>query len=126
MAAKKPPVLSPGRKMVAGILAQMLEFGVVPDAKEEALLDTARQIVDRLDALERSIARDGELLTNAAGVIRVHPAVSEHRNLAATLPKVLSGIVIGDSSAGKNPVKVAAAQTRWRAHNIAKAEQAAR
>jgi hypothetical protein len=34
---------------------------------------------------------------------------------------VLSNVVIGDSSAGKNPTKQKAAQTRWRAHNEARA-----
>jgi hypothetical protein len=112
MAAKKEP--SPGERMVDAILAEMTEAGVEPDAKERALLDTARQLVDRLDALERIIARDGEILTSPAGAVRVHPAVAEHRQQAATLPKVLSGIVVGDSSGiGKNPAKVRAAQVRW-------------
>jgi hypothetical protein len=123
MAARKQ---SPGAAMVAAILAEMTEAGVEPDAKERALLVTARQIVDRLDALEAIIARDGEMLTSATGIVRVHPAVPEHRQQAVSLPKVLSGIVVGDSSAGKNPTKQAAAQTRWRSHNIAKAEQAGR
>lgn len=110
MAAKT--VRSPGQQMVSEILAEMTEEGVTPDAKERALLATAHQIVDRLDALEKIIIRDGELLTTNTGV-RIHPAVSEHRQQAATLPKVLAGIVVGDSSAGKNPAKVRAAQVRW-------------
>ena len=61
MAAKK---VTPGAQMVAAILAEMLEAGVEPDAKEQALLTTACQIVDRLDALERAIAKDGELLVS--------------------------------------------------------------
>ena len=46
---------------------------------------------------------------------RVHPAVPEHRQVAATLPKVLAGIVIGDSqtSRAKHPDKVRAANVRW-------------
>ena len=42
-------------------------------------------------------------------------ADAEHRQQAATLPKVLVGIVIGDSMTGaqKNPAKVKAAQVRW-------------
>jgi hypothetical protein len=112
MAAKKEP--SPGERMVAEILAEMTEEGVEPDAKERALLATARQLVDRLDALEAIIERDGELVAGAGGLMRVHPAVAEHRQQAATLPKVLSGIVVGDSSGiGKNPAKVRAARVRW-------------
>jgi hypothetical protein len=112
MAAKKE---SPGQRMVAEILAEMLEAGVQPDAKEVALLATARQLVDHLDALEKVIARDGELLTSSTGTVRVHPAVVEHRQLAATVPRVLSAIVVGDSTTGpgRHPAKVKAARARW-------------
>lgn len=111
MAAQTEP--SPGQVMVAAILAEMTDAGVEPDAKETALLDAGRQLVDRMAALEAIIARDGELLTSQAGVVRVHPAVAEHRQVAATLPKVLAGIVVGDSAVAKNPAKVRAAQVRW-------------
>lgn len=125
MAAEKP---SPGEHMVAEILAEMTQAGVEPDAKEQALLVTARQLVDRLDALEAIIARDGEMLTSKTGVVRVHPAVPEHRQLAVSLPKVLSGIVIGDSMSGaqKNPAKVRAAQARWTKRDTLREAQARR
>lgn len=111
----RKPLLTPGAALVAAIVAEMKDVGVQPDAKEETLLATARQLVDRLDALEQIIARDGEMLTSRTGVIRVHPAVAEHRQLAATLPKVLVGIVIGDTAAGgaKDPTKQRAANARW-------------
>ena len=128
MAAKKQPAQSPGERMVSAILAEMTEAGVQPDAKEHALLATARQLVDRLDALEAIIAKDGEMLTGTSGVLRVHPAVPEHRQLAVSLPKVLSGIVIGDSTSGsqKNPVKVRAAQVRWSKRDQLRETQARR
>ena len=115
MAARKQPEQSPGQRMVAEILAEMTEAGVQPDAKEVALLATARQLVDHLDALERAIAKDGALLTSSTGVVRVHPAVVEHRQLAATVPRVLAAIIVGDSTAGagKHPAKVRAARARW-------------
>ncbi len=124
MAATKEQVQSPGATMVAAILVEMTDAGVEPDAKEHALLEAACQIVDRIDALERVIARDGEILVSATGVVRVHPAVAEHRQQAVSLPKVLAGIVVGDSLSGvvKNPAKVKAAQARWREHNAGKAE----
>jgi hypothetical protein len=101
--------------MVAEILAEMTETGVQPDAKEVALLATARQLVDHLDALEQVIAKDGALLTSSTGVVRVHPAVVEHRQIAATVPRVLAAIIVGDSTAGtgKHPAKVRAARARW-------------
>jgi hypothetical protein len=102
--------------MVAEILAEMTEAGVQPDAKEVALLATARQLVDHLDALEQVITKDGALLTSSTGVVRVHPAVVEHRQLAATVPRVLAAIIVGDSTAGgtgKHPAKVRAARARW-------------
>src|SRR5674476_1312315 len=58
MAARKQPAQSPGERMVSEILAEMTEAGVQPDAKEVALLATARQLVDHLDALEQIIAKD--------------------------------------------------------------------
>jgi Phage terminase, small subunit len=119
---------SPGQHLVAEILAEMEAAGVVPAAKEEALLATACQIVDRLDALEKIIARDGEMLTSKTGVIRVHPAIPEHRQLAVSLPKVLAGIVVGDSTSGaaKNPDKVHAARVRWDRRDSLREAQAAR
>ena len=120
MAAKRGPKQTPGAAMVAAILAEMAEVGCEPDSKETVLLDTARKLVDRLDALERVIVREGLMLCSPAGVVKVHPAAVEHRQLAANLARVLSNVVIGDSSAGKSPVKQRAAQTRWRAHNLAR------
>jgi TPP-dependent indolepyruvate ferredoxin oxidoreductase alpha subunit len=50
-----------------------------------------------------------------SGIVRVHPAVSENRQYAATLPKLLSGIVVGDSMTGgqKDPSKQRAPNARW-------------
>jgi hypothetical protein len=121
MAAKRQPKQGPGQVMVAAILAEMAEVGVEPDSKETVLLDTARKLLDRLTLLEAIVVKDGLMLTSPSGVVKVHPAAVEHRQLAANLARVLGNVVIGDSSAGKNPVKQRAAQTRWRAHNLAKA-----
>lgn len=112
--------------MVADIIEEMRDAGVQPDAKESALLSTASTIVDRLAALQALIARDGELLTSENGSVRVHPAIAEYRQYAATLPKVLAGIVIGDSASGtlKNPVKQRAAAVRWSARDRLREAQA--
>jgi hypothetical protein len=61
-------------------------------------------------------------------VTRVHPAISEHRQVAATLPNVLAGIVVGDSATGivKNPAKVGAANRRWANRDRVREAQARR
>lgn len=121
MAARKPPEQTPGARMVSGIMAELTEDGVQLDAKESALLVTARQLVDRMDALEAIVARDGLMVTTEAGV-KVHPAVIEHRLCATTLPRILAGIGAGDTTAGaKNPTKQRAAAARWAPHNQQKA-----
>ena len=122
MPAKKKLTLvqSPGELMVTAIIEEMRVAGVQPDAKEAALLSTASTIVDRLAALQALIARDGELLTADNGVVRVHPAVAEYRQYAATLPKVLAGVVVGDTATGivKDPVKQRAVNVRWAAQRL--------
>ena len=117
MAAKQ----TPGARMVSGIMAELTEDGVKLDAKEKALLVTARQLVDRMDVLEAIVARDGVMVTTEAGV-KLHPAAVEHRLCATTLPRILAGIGAGDTTAGaKNPTKQRAAAARWAPHNRQKA-----
>jgi len=121
MAARKQPEQTPGERMVSGIMAELTEDGVQLDAKEKALLVTARQLVDRMDALEAIVARDGLMVTTEAGV-KLHPAAVEHRLCATTLPRILAGIGAGDTTAGaKNPTKQRAAASRWASHNQQKA-----
>jgi hypothetical protein len=112
---KAPPLnLSAGEIMVAAIVAEMKEEGVEPDSKETQLLATASKIVNHLTALEKLIETDGEML-DVGGVKKLHPALSEHRQTAISLTKVLQAIVIGDTQSGsvKNPQKVKAANVRW-------------
>lgn len=118
---KKQSEQSAGDRLLAGITAELVEDGVQLDAREEALLVTARQLVNRMDVLEAIIARDGVMVTTEAGV-KVHPAATEHRLCATTLPRILGGIGAGDTSAGsKDPIKQRAATARWASHNRLKA-----
>jgi hypothetical protein len=118
---KKQPEQSPGEIMVEGIMAELIEDGVQLDAKESALLATARTLVDRMGALEAIVARDGLMVTTDAGV-KLNPAAVEHRLCATTLPRILGGIGAGDTSGGaKNPTKQRAATARWASHNRLKA-----
>lgn len=58
---------------------------------EEALLKEAVRAVDRLDALEALLERDGLLLTSPNGE-RVHPAAVEARQLAIALARLTAAL----------------------------------
>jgi len=119
---------SPGQVLVAAILAEMAESQIIPDSKEDALLDAVRTMVDRMAELDAAVTRDGPLLTSGTGVTKVHPGLIEYRQLAGTLPRMLAGIVIGDSSSGppKDASKVRAANARWSRRDQLRDAQAAR
>jgi hypothetical protein len=108
---------SRGDRLVAAILAEMAGEGCVPTAQESELLAVARELADRLDRLEAALGTDGELLTSSTGVQKVHPAAVEHRQASMALARVLGGVVVTDSSAGKRPVKQRAAAARWTARD---------
>ena len=128
MAAKKEPKQTPGERLVAEILAEMAESQIIPDSKESALLDAARTMVDRMAQLDNIVTRDGPILVSATGTQRAHPALIEYRQLAGTLPRMLAGIVIGDSSSGppKDATKQRAANARWNRRDQLRDAQAAR
>jgi hypothetical protein len=67
-------------------------------------------------------------VTSPTGQVRAHPAVVEHRQVAATLPRVLAGIVVGDSTVGasRHPAKVRAAEVRWARRDAQRDAQARR
>ncbi|OPZ56440.1 MAG: hypothetical protein BWY91_00365 [bacterium ADurb.BinA028] len=114
------PYGPPGRRIVEEVLAQLAEDDLEPDARDRALLDTAARLADRMAQLRDLVAEDGERSVSESGIVRLHPGIAEHRNHAVSLAKVLAGISLRNDSA-KNPAKVHAAETRWRAHNAAKA-----
>lgn len=127
MTARKPKQ-SPGQQLRAEIVAEMAEAHVIPDSKEAALLDAVRTMVDRMAELDIIVTRDGPILVSATGTVRIHPALVEYRQLAGTLPRLLGGIVIGDSSTGapKDPTKVRAANARWNRRDQLRETQARR
>lgn len=115
-----------GRALVEAITAQLAEDDMVPDARDRTLLDTAARLVDRMAALEAMIVCDGARTISSAGVVRLHPAIAEHRNHSVALAKVLGAVALHETTgAAKDPAKVRAAETRWRAHNATKAARAA-
>lgn len=116
-----------GRALVEAITAQLAADGLAPDARDQALLEVAGHLADRIVELEEMVVLDGARTISAAGVIRLHPAVAEARNTAVSMSKVLAAVALAETTgAAKDPNKVRAAETRWRAHNLAKeAERAA-
>jgi len=127
MTARKPKQ-SPGQRLRAEIVSEMAEAHVIPDSKEDALLDAVQTMVDRMAELDAAVTRDGPLLTSGTGVTKVHPGLVEYRQLAGTLPRMLAGIVIGDSFTGapKDAAKQRAANARWSRRDQLRDAQAAR
>jgi len=127
MTARKPKQ-SPGQRLVAEILAEMTEAHVIPDSKEAALLDAVRTMVDRMSELDIIVTRDGPILVSATGTQRIHPGLVEYRQLAGTLPRMLAGIVVGDSFTGapKDAAKQRAVNARWNRRDQLRNAQAAR
>jgi len=83
----------------------------------------ARDLADRIDRLQKLVAADGERRKFNDGKVLMHPCLSEIRQCESTLARVVGGIQTMEA-APKNPAKVRAVQTRWRAHNAAKAARA--
>ncbi|MEP7369877.1 MAG: hypothetical protein ABI662_09495 [Dermatophilaceae bacterium] len=121
---KKQPVPSPGQQLVASVLAQMAEDDLVPDARDLALLDTSAQLADRMADLQALIAADGKRSISETGIVRLHPGIAEYRQHSIALAKVLAAVALVETNGAsrKDPAKVRAAETRWRAHNVAKVQ----
>lgn len=111
-----------GRRLASSVLAQLTADGLAPDARDEALLGAAARLADRIHELEAMVRKDGARTIGKTGIVRLHPAIAECRNSTVALAKVLALVALEETSgATKDPAKVHAAQTRWRAHNAAKA-----
>lgn len=109
--------LGPSGRALVGALAAELGDEHEYDARESELIDLAARLADRLAALEDMIAADGLRLVSATGVVKVHPAASEHRQTAIALAKVLDTVKLPDEAAsGSSPRSVRksrAAHRRW-------------
>ena len=95
------------------ITEEMSRAGVVPAGAELELMKTVRQLLEHRDRLQKIVATEGEVIVTRKGVVKVHPALTAHLKVSATIPKVLSGIVIGDSTATANHRQRKAALVRW-------------
>jgi hypothetical protein len=114
---------SAGQALVARIRQEMRSQGLEPDGREVELLAVAADLEDQRVSLLAAVRRDGRSKKLDSGRVVLHPGIAEARQTALALTKVLSGIQM-EAEKAKDPVKQAAAQARWRSHNIAKAEAA--
>ncbi len=114
--------VSRGAALMTRLRAEMAEQGLIPTSGEEELLAVAHDLADRIERLQGIVAADGERRKAKDGRILLHPGIAEIRQHQGTLSRVLGGIQTMEA-APKNPTKQKAAQSRWRAHNIAKLER---
>lgn len=111
-----------GDSLVARLRGEMAEQGLIPTSVEEEHLATAKDLADRIELLQAMVARDGESRKLKDNRIVLHPALAEIRQCESMLTRVVSGISTMEA-APKNPQKVKAAETRWRASRLAAVER---
>jgi hypothetical protein len=115
---------SSGRELIDRLVADMARRGLQPDAKETELLAIAERLANQLQGLERSIRRNGYSSKLESGRIVANPCIAQLNSTSTALAKVLQQIQMYEVPA-INRVRQRAAQTRWQAHNTAKAKLAA-
>ena len=113
---------TPGKALVARIIADMGARGLEPDAKERELLALAEGLADQLDGLRQAVATEGYSTTLETGRIVANPAVGLINSTSLALKNVLAAVNMTDQPP-INLVKQRASKARWRAHNAAKAAQ---
>lgn len=116
------PQVSRGEALVARLRGEMAEQGLIPTSVEEEHLVTAKSLADRIERLQTMVRLDGASVKAKDGTVKLHPAFAEIRQCESVLTRVVSGIQVMEA-APKNSVKVKAAQTRWRAHNLRAVER---
>jgi hypothetical protein len=110
--------MSRGDSLVARLRGEMAEQGLIPTSVEEEHLATLKDLADRIELLQAMVARDGESRKLKDGRVVLHPALAEMRQCESVLTRVVGGIQTMEASA-KDPKKQKAANTRWRATQLA-------
>lgn len=108
---------SAGDKLVADILADLDAEGLEPDARESALLERARQVADKIAALEVAVEAAGPIYVDKDGVVRPSPILAELRSSSLVLARCLNGIQLDAGRQGKDPIKSKAGQASWAARS---------
>jgi hypothetical protein len=111
----KPP--SAGDDLVQGILADMAEVHLAPDAREAALLEKARAAADKIERLEAAVEQTGLTYVDRDGVTRPSPLLAEIRSTTLVLTRCLAPIQMEPAKVTKDPNKVRAGQASWAARS---------
>ena len=115
---------SSGAALVRRIRTELAAESLEPTALEEELLSAAAALQDRVLQVEECIANDGLTSRTKSGMVHLHPAAAESRQTRNLLRQMLSRISMEDEPT-KDPVKVRAAQARWREHSESKRQRGA-
>lgn len=110
--------VSRGDALVARLRGEMAEQNLIPTSVEEEHLATARSLADRIEQLQAMVARDGESRKLKDGRVVLHPALAEIRQCEAVLARVVGSIQTMETPQ-PNVKKQKAANTRWRATQLA-------
>lgn len=97
---------------------------------ELELLRECCQLLDECESLRQAVDQDGTIVTGSAGQPRVHPALGELRQHRLALGRLFAQLALPDDvdDTLRTPAQARAtkaAQTRWGAHNVAKARREA-
>jgi hypothetical protein len=117
-------VVTAGEELVAKLRAELDAKGLEPDSREAGLLLQIRDVADEIAELRQRVNAEGLTFPPATrgGPPRMHPAIAEIRQGRSLLGRLLAQISLEESV--KSRVKVKAANSRWRAHQMARARQA--
>jgi hypothetical protein len=112
-----------GLALVTRILNAMDAADCDPDARESAILRAVGQCRDRLSQIQAAINEEGLTVPAAGGGTKANPLLGEERQRELALGRLLSGIVLTDSTGKvvKSARHVNAVSARW-AREKAKAE----
>jgi hypothetical protein len=117
MTNHKPVAATAGDKLVAGILADMAEHHLTPDAREAALLDQARAAADKIEQLEKAVEAAGLTYVDRDKVTRPSPLLAEIHSTTLVLTRCLAPIEMQPAAKPKDANKVRAGQASWAARS---------
>jgi hypothetical protein len=118
MTTRNTKAPSAGDALVQGILADMAENHLTPDAREAALLEKARAAADKIEQLEAAVEQTGLTYVDRDGVTRPSPLLAEIRSLTLVLTRCLAPIQMEPAQQTKDQNKGRAGQASWAARSV--------